>query len=128
MSRPLSNDLRRRVVEAVEGGMSRRAAARRFGVGEATAIRWVERWRRTGRYGPDRMGSRTPRSPLDGYLSTILACVEAKPDMTLAEIVAFMAEVHGVSTSTSAVDRLFARHDVTFKKRRRTPPNKSATM
>lgn len=127
MSRPLSNDLRRRVVEAVDGGMSRRAAARRFGVGEATAIRWVERWRRTGSYAPDRMGSRSPRSPLDGHLSEITALVEAQPDMTLAEIVTFMDERHGVSTSISAVDRFLARHDVTFKKRRRTPPSKSAT-
>lgn len=127
MSRALSNDLRRRVVEAVEGGMSRRSAARRFGIGEATAIRWVERWRRTGSYAPDRMGSRSPGSPLDAHSASILGLVDSKPDVTLAEIVAFMDETHGVSTSISAVDRFFARHDVTFKKRRRTPPSKSET-
>ena len=48
MTRALSDDLRRRVVEAVDAGMSRRAAADRFGVGIATAIRWVDRWRSTG--------------------------------------------------------------------------------
>ncbi|MGB0672216.1 MAG: hypothetical protein ACPGNT_12040, partial [Rhodospirillales bacterium] len=105
---------------------SRRSAARRFGVGEATAIRWVERWRRTGSYAPDRMGSRSPRSPLDAHTSSILGLVDAQPYVTLAEIVAFMVETHGVSTSISAVDRFFARHGVTFKKRRRMPPSKSA--
>ena len=45
MSRALSDDLRQRVIEAVDGGMSRRGAARRFGIGEATANRWVRRWR-----------------------------------------------------------------------------------
>jgi len=38
----LSEDLRERVVRAVvDEGMSRNAAARRFGVGIASAVRWV---------------------------------------------------------------------------------------
>jgi transposase len=40
MARALSQDLRDRVVGAIEGGLSCRAAAARFGVGAATAIRW----------------------------------------------------------------------------------------
>ena len=44
MTRPLSNDLRRRVVRAVvDGGMSRRSAAKRFGVAPSTAIKWGQR-------------------------------------------------------------------------------------
>ncbi len=40
----LSDDLRERVVGAVvEGGMSRNAAAKRFGVSIASAVRWVAR-------------------------------------------------------------------------------------
>ena len=41
MTRPLSDDLRRRVVRAVDDGMSRRGAAKRFGIGPSTAIKWV---------------------------------------------------------------------------------------
>jgi transposase len=40
MPRVLSQDLRERVVAAVEGGMPCRRAAERFGVGAASAIRW----------------------------------------------------------------------------------------
>lgn len=40
MGRALSRDLRDRVVAAVEGGLSCRAAAERFGVSAASAIRW----------------------------------------------------------------------------------------
>ena len=40
MARALSQDLRDRVVGAIEGGLSCRAAAARFGVAAATAIRW----------------------------------------------------------------------------------------
>ena len=40
MTRPLSNDIRERLVVAVDGGMTRRSAAKRFGVAASTAIKW----------------------------------------------------------------------------------------
>lgn len=48
MTKPLSLDLRERVVAAVDDGTSRRQAAERFGVGVASAIRWCKRARDTG--------------------------------------------------------------------------------
>jgi putative transposase len=49
MPRAYSQDLRDRVIDAVEsGGESRRSAARRFGVSEATAVRWLQRVRHVG--------------------------------------------------------------------------------
>ena len=49
----LSDDLRKRVVEAVvEGGLSRNAAARRFEVSIASAVRWVKRYETTGEISP----------------------------------------------------------------------------
>ena len=116
MARTLSNDLRKRVVEAVNRGMSRRAAAAKYDVGAATAIRWVARYRRTGSWQPDKRGSRDPRSPLDGLRSEILALVEGQADITLSEIVDHLRVAHGVETSKSSVDRFFARHGVTFKR------------
>ena len=56
MTKPLSNDLRERLVSAVDSGLSRRSAARRFGVAASTAIKWVNRWRRTGDVGPRPQG------------------------------------------------------------------------
>jgi transposase len=41
MARTYGEDLRGRVIEAVDGGMSRRAVAEWFRVGVSTAIRWV---------------------------------------------------------------------------------------
>src|ERR1700746_3594697 len=50
MARPYSMDLRERVVQAVEqGGLSRRQAADRFGIGIKTAIDWLRRFREEGR-------------------------------------------------------------------------------
>ena len=49
MPKAYSQDLRDRVIEAVERGeMSRRAAARRYEIGESVAIKWLERLERDG--------------------------------------------------------------------------------
>ena len=60
------NDLRRRVVEAVTGGLSTRGAAARFRVAPSTAIHWHRRWRETGSIEPDRQGQ-PPGSKLDAH-------------------------------------------------------------
>ena len=56
MSKPYSEDLRERVVAAVEGGLSRRQAASMFDVGISTVIRWVQRFRTTGSFLAKPMG------------------------------------------------------------------------
>ena len=56
MSKPLSVDLRERVVAAVDDGLSRRKAAERFGVSISSAIRWTAQVRRTGDVQPRRVG------------------------------------------------------------------------
>lgn len=62
MARPYSMDLREKLVGTVEGeGLSRHAAAKRFGVGVSTAINWVRRHRETGSVAPGQMGGHKPR-------------------------------------------------------------------
>jgi transposase len=56
MTAPLSNDLRLRVVLAIDGGLSRRAAAAKFDVSVASAVRWHQRYMRTGSVEPDAIG------------------------------------------------------------------------
>ena len=54
MGKPCSMDLRKRVVGTVEQeGMSRRQAAARFGIAPSVAIKWLERYRRTGDVSPE---------------------------------------------------------------------------
>ena len=49
MAKPYSQDLRNRVIDAVERGeMSRRAAARRYEISESVAIKWLQRVERDG--------------------------------------------------------------------------------
>jgi Homeodomain-like domain len=56
MTRPYSVDLRERVVRAVEAGLSRRAAARRFEVSVSFVIKLLQRWQRQGTVQPERYG------------------------------------------------------------------------
>jgi putative transposase len=48
MAKPYSDDLRKRVVAAVESGLSRRQAASLFDLGISTVVHWVRRFRETG--------------------------------------------------------------------------------
>ena len=113
--RPYSDDLRERVVAAVGGGCSRRAAADRFAVSASSAIRWVELHEETGSV-RRRPRSGKSRSPLEPHASWLLELVAKEPDLTLAEIVERLLQDRGVRSTDSSVDRFFKRHNVSYKK------------
>ena len=82
MAKPLDKDLRIRIVAAIEGGMSRRAAARHFGVSESAAIKLMRRYRATGSVEPGKMGGH--RQPvLQSERDWVLARIAEEPDITL---------------------------------------------
>ena len=118
MARALSNDLRERVIDAVDGGMSRRAAAARFGVAVSTAIKWVQRWRKSGSRSARPQGGDKRSHRIEAHHEEIFALIEASPDITLAEIADHLADRHGLRVAQSTVWRLLDRHGMTFKKNR----------
>jgi transposase len=120
--RSYSNDLRERVIKAVEDGLSRRAAARKLDVGAATAIRWAQQWKTTGSVAP--AIHKPSRSPLEAHAAFLLGLIDQQPDMTLAEIKAALFSSVGVTAAVSAIHRFFARRQITFKKKLCTPPSK----
>ena len=115
MGKALSVDLRDRVVAAVEGGLSRRKAAERFGVSISSAIRWTVRSRTSGTVRPRPMGGDQRSGRIEAYAPVILAAVEAKSDITLVELRAMLAE-RGVAVAVSTLWRFFARRKITVKK------------
>ncbi len=118
MTRPLSMDLRERLVSAVAGGMSRRDAAVRFGVAASTAIKLADQWRRTGDVRPRPQGGDKRSYRIEAHAEAILALVETTPDITLSEIAAHLDEMHGLRVAPSTVWRLLDRRGMTFKKNR----------
>lgn len=127
MVRALSEDLRVRVIEAVEAGASRREAAARFGVSVSSAIRWVAVWRANGRTRAAAMGGDLRSGRIEAHKAFLLAEVDAEPDVTLAELRERLWRDKGVSVAISTLWRFFDRHRLTLKKRRRMPPSRSGT-
>jgi transposase len=86
MGQPLWMDLRRRLLAAIDEGMSCRAAAVRFGVAPATAILWHAQRRDTGSFAPkSQRGDRRSR-PVEGRRVDILAVWEERKDISLEEL------------------------------------------
>jgi transposase len=113
MAKPYSQDLRERVVGAVEAGATRQAAGDRFGVSDSSAIRWVQRWRSTGELAAKRRGGGI--SPLEAHAAMLLSLVAEQPDLTLDEWCVLLRE-RGVITSRVSVWRFFDRHEISYKK------------
>ncbi len=118
MTKPLSTDLRERLVSAVDDGMTRRSAAKRFGVAASTAIKWVDQWHRTGDVEPRPQGGDHRSHRLEAHAEEILELIEETPDITLSELAEHLDEMHGVKAAQSTIWRLLDRHGMTFKKNR----------
>ena len=127
LGRALSEDLRGRVIGAIEDGLSTRAAARRFSIGIATAGAWYRRYRRTGSLKACKQGQPS-RSKLDAHEEFILSLVAKDKDITLAEIAQQLQAEYGVRACVGTIWTFFDRRGMTYKKRQRTRPSKSAKM
>lgn len=125
MSKALSVDLRDRVIAAVDGGMSCRQAAARFGVSASSAIRWRARVRTQGDVRPGPLGGDRRSGRIESHADLILGLVERKTDITLAEIRAALAE-QGVTVGMATLWRFFRRRRITLKKSRRTRTSRAA--
>ena len=127
MGRAYSRDLRVRVIEAINAGLSTRQAAARFAIGIATAGAWHRCWRKSGETKPGRLGN-PGGSKLDPYEDFILGLIASQKDIALHEIAERLAQAHGLTVQPSTVWYFLDRRGVTFKKRQRMPPGKSARM
>jgi transposase len=116
MTKSISEDLRSRVVAAVEGGLSRRAAAKRFGIAAASAIRWVREWRETGSTRAKPQGGDMRSRRIEAYREVILGAIEEQVDITLVELAEMLRSKHEVVFAPSTIWRFLDRHSMTVKK------------
>jgi transposase len=128
MGKPYSQDLRDRVLDAVDKeGMSRRAAADRFGIGESSAIRWIRRLMEAGSRMPVGTGGHRA-SKLAPHRAFIEAALAEQPDLTQQALCDRLLAERGVRADTSMMSRFLRREGITFKKRRWSRANKPARM
>lgn len=123
MGRPLSMDLRERMMSAFEAGLSRRAVAVRFDVSASCMVKLVQHRQRTGSLEPKPPARRKPYA-LAAHEGLVRRLVAAQPDMTLDELRAALA-TEGVVVGRSSVDRYLKALKLTLKKSRSGPPSKA---
>ena len=114
MTRPLSVDLRERVVASVLAGESCRSVAERFGVAVSSVVKWSQRQRATGSVVPGKMGGHRKRV-LDPHRAFIVERITQTPHLTLHGLKAELA-ARGVKVSHNAVWLFLRREGLRFKK------------
>jgi putative transposase len=114
MTRPLSNDLRERVVAAVLAGERCRSVAARFGVAVSSVVKWSQRHRATGSVAPGKMGGHRKRV-LEPHRAFIVERLRETPHLTLHGLKQELA-ARGVTVSHNAVWLFLRREGLRFKK------------
>ena len=114
--RRYSQDLRDRVLAAIDGGMAVRRAAPLFRVNLSYIYKALIRRRATGDSGPNPSRGHRPRKLTSRQEQALFARVQAEPDITLARLQDWLCDQHGVRLSNGAVWSAVKRLGFTFKK------------
>jgi len=120
--RPLSQDLRQRIVAARERGAGTGEVCRRFGVSRKSVERFWKQHRLTGECRPKQIGGYR-RSRLEKHDRTLRRWIGAQADLTLSELQTRCLEHLNVSIGITALWHRLEQLGLSYKKndaRRRT--------
>src|SRR5215472_8657867 len=114
--KPYSQDLRERVVKAVDEGHSRREIVQLFGVSEATIKRYLKLRRESGSLAPKPIPGYPPRK-IGALQKGLQPQLEAHPDATLQEHCRLWESQTGVKVSISTMSDAIRGMKWTWKKK-----------
>jgi transposase len=117
-----SQDLRERVLRAVDSGMPRADIVTTFAVSVATIKRYLKQRRETGHLKPKAIPGRPSRKGA-ALQAGLLAQLEAHEDARLEDHCQQWEAEHGVQVSTATMSRAIRRIGWTRKKSRWQPAN-----
>ena len=103
---PYSLDLRQRVINACDSGLTAPAVATRFAVSVAWVYRLVQRRRETGSIEPRKQTKFRGRTLSRDEEVRLVALIAARPDATLAELQEALPTRAALSTLWRVIDRL----------------------
>ena len=115
MGKPYSDDLRERVVAAIESGDTREEVAELYNMALSTVGGFIKRKRETGSVSLDKFGGYKTFS-LEPHTGLVQELVAEQPDRTLAELRDRLAKEQ-VMVSQSAISRFLHHINLTFKKK-----------
>jgi transposase len=114
-------------LEAVATGATHREAADRFAVSAASVSRWRKLEREQGDPRPKALGGDRRSNRIEAYHEAVMTALGPDRDATIEEVRASLTE-QGLVFGFGTIQRFFARHAITRKKRLRTRVNKTAPM
>jgi transposase len=117
MAKPLSMDLRERVVKRALAGESIRDVGAVFGVSPSSVSKWSRRFRASGSVAPGQMGGHKPVI-LAAHRDLVHARFAEQPDLTLRGLQKELA-AQGVELSYGAIWAFVHAEGLSFKKSRR---------
>ena len=121
-----SEDLRQKIVDALELGMPKAQAARTFGVGISTVKRYATKAQKGESLEPGKAPGKPPK--IDGRVSKLLEeDLKERPFVTLKERCEYVEAISGVSVSRSTMCRAIARIGSTRKKGGQAPPSETSS-
>jgi transposase len=115
--KPYSEDLRERVVAAVERGTKRSEVVETFAVSLPTLKRWLKQRRETGKLAPKPIPG-PPAIKRGALLEVLPARLAEYADATLEEHCSWWSELTGGEVSTATMSRAITALAWTRKKRR----------
>jgi transposase len=119
-------DLRRKIVDAIERGMPKAEAARTFGVGISTVKRYATKAQRGEPLTPGKAPGKRPK--MDERVSKLLEeDLRERPFVTLQQRCDYIGAISGVSVSRSTMCRAIARIGSTRKKGDEAPQSETSS-
>lgn len=123
MGKPYSQDLRERVIAAMDGGAEAYTLAPLFRVSVSYIYKVLGRRRATGETTARRWAG-GPKPKLAEQDEALRQRVAAEPDATLAELQAWLLDERGVRVSIGCLWKRLQHLELTLKKSRRGRPNR----
>ena len=121
-----SEDLRRKIVDAIERGMPKAEAARTFGVGISTVKRYASKIQRGEPLQPGKAPGKRPK--MDEQVRKLLQeDLHERPFITLQQRCDYLEAISGVSVSRSTMCRAIARIGSTRKKGDEAPQSETSS-
>jgi transposase len=117
-----SQDVREKVLRAVDQGYPREQIVKVLGVSRATIKRYLKQRRETGEVRAKAIPGRPPKK-LGLLQADLVAQLQAHADVSLAEHCRLWEQSHGVTVSPSTMSEAIKRVGWTRKKRRWVPQN-----
>jgi transposase len=115
MAKPYSEDLRKRVIEAIDGGATIPEVVEQCGVSISSVVRFLKLHRDTGSVSAAKFGG-YKEFMLAAHEELVRKLIEEQPDITLAELKARLAKKN-VLVGKSSISRFLIHLKLSFKKK-----------